>query len=61
MFKVESPTVAAYKVESTDLDGQTTMASTESDLDISALLALGNIEHGQKVFKKFRKSRTKNE
>ena len=52
MFTVESPTVAAYKVESTDLDGQTTMASTESDLDISALLALGNIEHGQKVFKK---------
>ena len=52
MFTVESPTVAAYKVESTDLDGQATMASTESDLDISALLALGNIEHGQKVFKK---------
>ena len=52
MFTVESPTVAAYKVESTDLDGQATMASTESDLDISALLALGNIEHCQKVFKK---------
>ena len=40
MFKVEQPSVAAYKVEATDVDGLVSSASTESDVDISALLAL---------------------
>ena len=52
MFKVDQPSVAAYKVEATDEDGLVSLASTESDVDISALLALGNVDHGQKVFKK---------
>ena len=51
MFKVDKLSVAAYKVDPVD-DGQVNLASTESDVDISALLALGNVEHGQKVFKK---------
>ena len=52
MFKVDQPSVAAYKVEATDVDGLVSSASTESDVDISALLALGSVDHGQKVFKK---------
>lgn len=51
MFKIDKPSVVAYKVEATD-DGEISLASTESNVDISALLAVGNIEHGQKVFKK---------
>ena len=47
MFKVERPSVAAYKVEATDVNGIVSSASTEGDLDISALLALGSIDHGQ--------------
>ena len=35
-----------------DSDGSVSLAATESDVDISALLALGSVEHGQKVFKK---------
>ena len=52
LFKIEKPSIAAYKVEAIDQDGQVSTASTQSDVDINALLALGNVEHGQKVFKK---------
>ena len=52
MFHVDKPQVAAYKVEAMDSDGSVSLATTESDVDISALLALGSVEHGQKVFKK---------
>ena len=52
MFNVEKLSVAAYKVEATDDDGKVSLASTDNDVDISALLALGSVEHGQKVFKK---------
>ena len=52
MFNVDRPSVAAYKVEPLDEDGKVSLASTESDVDITALLALGSVEHGQKVFKK---------
>ena len=52
MFNVDKPSVAAYKVEPTIEDGKVSLTSTESDVDISALLALGSVEHGQKVFKK---------
>ena len=44
--------MAAYKVEPTEQDGQVSLAVSESDIDISALLALGTVDHGQKVFKK---------
>ena len=52
MFHVDNPQMAAYKVEAMDSDGNVSLATTESDVDISALLALGSVEHGQKVFKK---------
>ena len=52
MFHVDKPQMAAYKVEAMDSDGNVSLATTESDVDISALLALGSVEHGQKVFKK---------
>ena len=53
VFKVEKPKVAAYKVEGLVA---TTVSTTNSDLDesvdVSALLALGSVEKGKKVFKK---------
>ena len=52
MFNVDKPSVAAYKVEPTNEYGKASLTSTESDIDISALLALGSVEHGQKVFRK---------
>ena len=52
MFVIDKPTVVAYKVEAVDEDGQLSSVSTESKVDISALLAVGSVEHGQKVFKK---------
>ena len=52
MFIVEKRSVAAYKVEPTNDDGKVNLASTESDTDISALLSLGRVDHGQKVIKK---------
>ena len=52
IFQVEKPNIAGYKVE-VNLDETTTsQASSDSQLDISALLALGNLEDGEKVFKK---------
>tara|TARA_B100000965_G_scaffold380558_1_gene377208 strand:- start:155 stop:712 length:558 start_codon:yes stop_codon:yes gene_type:complete len=52
IFQVEKPDITGYKVE-VNLDGATTsQASSDSQLDISALLALGNVEDGEKVFKK---------
>jgi cytochrome c len=52
MFKIDKPSVVAYKVEATDQNGQIEQASSDSNVDISALLALGSVDHGQKVFKK---------
>ena len=52
VFKVDKLEVASYKVEAIDQDGQVISSSTETDLDITAFLAAGNVEHGQKVFKK---------
>ena len=52
-FHVDKPEQSAYKIE---LDESTKILSTkiqeEEKVDIAALLALGNIEHGKKVFKK---------
>ena len=42
----------SYKVE-VNVGGTTaTQASSESQVDIAALLAMGDVEHGKKVFKK---------
>ena len=49
IFKTEK-NVVAYKVEvSTE---STTATKAEGSMDISALLAMGDVEHGKKVFKK---------
>ena len=52
IFTVKKPNVAGYKIEIKVGDTTATQESAESQVDISALLALGNIDHGKKVFKK---------
>ena len=52
VFQVENPKVAGYKVEIKEANVTTANASTEGQVDIAALLALGNAEDGKKVFKK---------
>jgi len=52
IFTVKKPDIAGYKVE-VKIDNTTaSQASAENQIDISALLALGDIKHGAKVFKK---------
>ena len=51
VFHVEKPNTSAYKVEFAEADKTKTSSSVQT-LDIAALLALGSVEHGQKVFKK---------
>ena len=51
VFHVEKPNTSAYKVEFAEVD-QTNATSSVQTVDIAALLALGTVEHGQKVFKK---------
>ena len=48
IFKVEE-NVVAYKVEVLEKD---TGSEEEEQLDIGAFLAMGTVEHGEKVFKK---------
>ena len=50
MFTVDKPSVVAYKIEPTEQDGKISR-QLESDVDISALLALGTVDHGQKFSK----------
>ena len=50
IFDKDDKNIVAYKVEAPE--GLATQASTEASVDISALLALGDITHGEKVFKK---------
>ena len=50
IFSIKDKNVVAYKVEAPE--GSTVQASTETSVDITALLALGDIAHGEKVFKK---------
>ena len=57
LFYVEKPKESAYKIEG--LEVATTNASTDSSemkvveaVDIKALLAMGDLAHGEKVFKK---------
>ena len=50
IFDKKEENIVAYKVEAPE--GLATQASTETAVDISALLALGDVAHGEKVFKK---------
>ena len=54
VFYVEKPKTAGYKVEVAEASNaiQDAKASEIEEIDISALLAMGNVEHGEKVFKK---------
>ena len=54
VFYVEKPKTAGYKVEVAEDSNanQDAKASEIEEIDISVLLAMGNVEHGEKVFKK---------
>ena len=47
IFEVKKPDVKGYKVEINS--SSKTEKSAESQIDINALLAMGDIEHGKKV------------
>ena len=51
IFQTET-NVVAYKVESSTENSAATTISAESTIDMSALLAMGDMAHGEKVFKK---------
>ena len=51
VFHVEKPATSAYKLEATTASTAQSSNAGQS-VDISALLALGDVAHGQKVFKK---------
>ena len=51
VFHVEKPNKSAYKVEVSNLNATKASSSVQS-VDISALLSMGDLEHGEKVFKK---------
>ena len=52
VFHIEKPNIQGYKVEIKVGDATTIQASSESQVDISTLLASGNVELGKKIFKK---------
>ena len=57
LFYVEKPKISAYKVEGIDQstsDKETSVKSVKAveAVDIKALLAMGDLAHGEKVFKK---------
>ena len=57
LFYVEKPKLSAYKVEGIDQGNSGQEASTKTEkiveaVDIKALLAMGDLAHGEKVFKK---------
>ena len=52
IFHVEAPKVQGYKVEVKLASSSSTESSAENQIDIAALLSMGNIEHGKKAFKK---------
>ena len=51
VFHVEKPNTSAYKVEISTAT-PTQVSNTGQSIDISALLAMGDIAHGENVFKK---------
>ena len=50
IFDKDDKNIVAYKVEAPE--GETVQASVESSVDISALLAMGDVAHGEAVFRK---------
>ena len=52
IFNVEKPSQAAYVVEAPTIQTTTSASSEAGSVDIKALLAMGTLEHGKKVFKK---------
>ena len=52
IFHVEKPNVQGYKVEVKLASSSSGESSSESQVDIAALLSMGDIESGKKVFKK---------
>ena len=52
IFKTNKPDIDGYKVEIKTPDKLVSKTSSESQVDIMALLAMGDVEHGKKVFKK---------
>ena len=57
IFYVEKPEKTAYKIEGLEV-AESSSAKSDNDtkknevVDIKALLAMGTVEHGEKVFKK---------
>ena len=51
IFHIEDPKVQGYKVE-VKLTSSSSESSSEGQVDIAALLSMGDIEHGKKIFKK---------
>jgi len=52
IFYVEKPAVEGYKVEVKVASASNAEENSENQIDITALLALGNSEDGKKIFKK---------
>jgi len=52
IFHVEAPKVQGYKVELKLATSSSADSNSESQIDIAALLSMGDIGHGEKVFKK---------
>jgi cytochrome c len=52
IFTVKKPNIVGYKVEIKESNATATQASDKSQVDISDLLALGDLNHGKKIFKK---------
>ena len=52
VYHVEKPNTSAYKVEVKTASTSSKSSDLSEAVDISSLLAMGSIEHGQKVFKK---------
>ncbi len=50
IFHVEKPKTPGYVVEVQQVSA--TSSSTENKIDIAALMAMGNVEEGKKIFKK---------
>ena len=50
IFDKDDQDIVAYKVEAPE--GEAKQASAETSVDITALLAMGDIAHGEKVYKK---------
>ena len=51
IYYVEKPSKSAYKVEFAEAVSAKTSATVET-VDMAALLAMGSVDHGKKVFKK---------